>query len=336
MPATRCRPDSPRCATWAPRAPAYADVSVKRAIDEGMIPGPRLFISTRAIVATASYGPGPRGFRPDIDLPSGAQEVSGVDEVMPRRARTGRPRRRLDQGLRGLPHWHRRQRAADLHRRRTEGAGRGRAPSRPPGGRARRHRCRHAHGGRRRRGHHRARLRRQRGDVQADARARRRLPADTDRGRSPTRSTSTTTCPGSRRRHRKCAKPNTPSGPRVPAGDTIGCGSDVGVFRHGDNCREPAWHGAAGHVRPVRLCAPAPSVAAQILRQEDRFGRIAPGLRADLAAFDGDPTVRHRRPAASGLRDEGRRDLSQPGRRGPGYRPERYDAVAVAARRPVR
>jgi imidazolonepropionase-like amidohydrolase len=60
----------------------YADVSVKRAIDEGMIPGPRLFVATRAIVATASYGPGPRGFRPDIDLPSGAQAVSGVDGVL--------------------------------------------------------------------------------------------------------------------------------------------------------------------------------------------------------------------------------------------------------------
>ena len=60
----------------------YADVSVKRAIDEGMIPGPRLFVATRAIVATASYGPGPHGFRPDIDLPSGAQEASGVDAML--------------------------------------------------------------------------------------------------------------------------------------------------------------------------------------------------------------------------------------------------------------
>jgi imidazolonepropionase-like amidohydrolase len=60
----------------------YADVSVKRAIDEGLIPGPRLFVATRAIVATASYGPGPRGFRPDLELPGGAQEVSGVDAAM--------------------------------------------------------------------------------------------------------------------------------------------------------------------------------------------------------------------------------------------------------------
>ncbi|HEX7732728.1 MAG TPA: amidohydrolase family protein, partial [Rhodanobacter sp.] len=60
----------------------YADVSVQRAIDAGLIPGPRLFVATRAIVATASYGPGPRGFRPDLELPGGAQEVSGVDQAM--------------------------------------------------------------------------------------------------------------------------------------------------------------------------------------------------------------------------------------------------------------
>src|SRR6185312_13117316 len=33
----------------------YADVSLKRAIEEGVIPGPRLFVATRAIVATALY-----------------------------------------------------------------------------------------------------------------------------------------------------------------------------------------------------------------------------------------------------------------------------------------
>src|SRR5580704_18725999 len=34
-----------------------ADVALKRAIEEGIIPGPRLFVATRAIVATGSYGP---------------------------------------------------------------------------------------------------------------------------------------------------------------------------------------------------------------------------------------------------------------------------------------
>ncbi|MGZ6016170.1 MAG: amidohydrolase family protein, partial [Phenylobacterium sp.] len=60
---------------------ADADVQLKRAIDEGIVAGPRLFVATRAIVATGSYGPR-KGFRADIDLPQGAQEVSGEAEMM--------------------------------------------------------------------------------------------------------------------------------------------------------------------------------------------------------------------------------------------------------------
>ena len=54
----------------------YADVGLKQAIDQGVIPGPRLLVATRAIVATGSYGPG--GFRPDFDVPQGAEEADGV------------------------------------------------------------------------------------------------------------------------------------------------------------------------------------------------------------------------------------------------------------------
>jgi imidazolonepropionase-like amidohydrolase len=60
----------------------YADVSVKMAIAQGIIDGPRMFVATRAIVAKGAYGPAVRDFRPDIDLPQGAQEASGVDEVV--------------------------------------------------------------------------------------------------------------------------------------------------------------------------------------------------------------------------------------------------------------
>src|SRR5258706_1592388 len=61
----------------------FGDVAVKRAIDEGRIPGPRLFVVTRAIVATASYGPGPSGFAPEFDpLTKGAQEASGTAEIL--------------------------------------------------------------------------------------------------------------------------------------------------------------------------------------------------------------------------------------------------------------
>jgi len=73
-------------------------------------------------------------------------------------------------------------------------------------------------------------------------------------------------------------------------GVTIGNGSDVGVFTHGDNWREPANMVRDGMSAPQALHA-ATDVAARILRQQDKLGRIAPGLRADLAAFTGDPST---------------------------------------------
>src|SRR5215469_11530066 len=60
---------------------ADADVQFKRAIEEGIVTGPRLFVATRAIVATGSYGP-KKGWRADLDLPQGAQEVSGEAQIM--------------------------------------------------------------------------------------------------------------------------------------------------------------------------------------------------------------------------------------------------------------
>src|SRR5207237_6164936 len=53
----------------------YADVGIKQAIEQGIIPGPRMLVSTRAIVATGSYGP--RGFAPEWRIPQGAEEADG-------------------------------------------------------------------------------------------------------------------------------------------------------------------------------------------------------------------------------------------------------------------
>jgi imidazolonepropionase-like amidohydrolase len=57
----------------------YADVGLKRAIDEGIVPGPRMIVSGPAMVATGTYGP--KGFAPEWTVPQGAQEASGVEDV---------------------------------------------------------------------------------------------------------------------------------------------------------------------------------------------------------------------------------------------------------------
>src|SRR5258708_6582766 len=54
----------------------YADVGLKEAVDQGIVPGPRMLVSTRAIVATGSYGP--KGYAPEWTVPQGADEADGI------------------------------------------------------------------------------------------------------------------------------------------------------------------------------------------------------------------------------------------------------------------
>jgi imidazolonepropionase-like amidohydrolase len=58
----------------------YADVGLKRAIEEGVVPGPRMLVAGPAMVVTGSYGP--KGFAPEWTVPQGAEEASGLDGVM--------------------------------------------------------------------------------------------------------------------------------------------------------------------------------------------------------------------------------------------------------------
>jgi imidazolonepropionase-like amidohydrolase len=57
----------------------YSDVGLKRAIVEGLIPGPRIFVSGRAIVATGSYGP--KGYDDDMVIMKGAESADGPDLI---------------------------------------------------------------------------------------------------------------------------------------------------------------------------------------------------------------------------------------------------------------
>ena len=57
----------------------YGDVGIKQAIDQGYIPGPRLFVATRAISTTGGYPL--EGYAPELDMPKGAQIVDGPVEA---------------------------------------------------------------------------------------------------------------------------------------------------------------------------------------------------------------------------------------------------------------
>ncbi len=57
----------------------YADVELKQAVQQGIIPGPRILASTRAIVVTGSYGP--KGYAPEWHVPQGAEEADGIDNL---------------------------------------------------------------------------------------------------------------------------------------------------------------------------------------------------------------------------------------------------------------